>query len=77
MSSVIGKRLAQGFGFVIVGMGFLYGVGTLKIHQPKVENIYMNMSTEHLQMVAERVSQQGNIPPLLSMELIKRWTNRS
>ncbi|MEY3091061.1 MAG: hypothetical protein RL113_1377 [Pseudomonadota bacterium] len=74
---ILAKRLTKSLGFFMMSMTLFYTTGFIRANQTQIDNMYQNMTTEHLQIVAERVSQHGNVPPLLTMELIKRWSEHS
>ncbi|RLA69372.1 MAG: hypothetical protein DRG09_05935 [Epsilonproteobacteria bacterium] len=41
------------------------------------ENTYQNMSITELQKKVENLSQNGNLPFDMGLELLKRWTQKS
>ena len=54
---------------------FLITLSTTCATEMVPEINYNNLSTQELEKEVERLSQSGNIPFTMGLELIERWTN--
>jgi len=59
----------------LITVSIIYAAGLLNFSDTSVQITYSNMSTMELQEEVERLSQNGDVPFPMGMELIKRWTN--
>lgn len=59
----------------LMTISIIYAAGLLNFSDTSAQITYSNMSTMELQEEVERLSQNGDVPFPMGMELIKRWTN--
>ncbi len=57
-----------------ITVSIIYATGFVHLDNISQETTYSNMSTMQLQIEVERLSQSGDLPFPIGMELIKRWT---
>ena len=61
----------------LITLSIIYAMGLLNLSDTSAQITYSNMSTMELQEEVERLSQNGDVPFPMGMELIKRWTNNN
>jgi ABC-type protease/lipase transport system fused ATPase/permease subunit len=61
----------------LMTVSIIYAAGLLNFSDTSAQITYSNMSTMELQEEVERLSQNGDVPFRMGMELIKRWTNNN
>ena len=61
----------------LMTVSIIYAAGLLNFSDTSTQITYSNMSTMELQEEVERLSQNGDVPFPMGMELIKRWTNNN
>jgi len=59
----------------LITISIIYGANLSK-NDTTLESTYNNMSTTQLQVQVERLSQNGELPFPMGLELIKRWTHK-
>ena len=63
----------------LITVSIMYGAGIIHLSDNNdtiQETTYQNMSTIQLQIEVERLSQKGELPFSMGLELIERWTQR-
>ena len=63
----------------LITVSIMYGAGIIHLSDNNdtiQETPYQNMSTTQLQAEVERLSQSGELPFPMGLELIKRWTHK-
>lgn len=55
----------------------MYATGLIQFEQTLIEKSYQDMSLPQLQEKVETLSQDGNLPFDMGLELIERWTEES
>ena len=58
----------------LITVTVIYATGFVNLSDTSPKTIYSNMSTMQLQIEVERLSQNGDLPFSMGMELIQRWT---
>jgi hypothetical protein len=61
----------------LMTVSIIYAAWLLNFSDTSAQITYRNMSTMELQEEVERLSQNGDVPFPIGMELIKRWTNNN
>ncbi|PHS35312.1 MAG: hypothetical protein COB07_13280 [Sulfurovum sp.] len=65
--------------FIIISLitaGIIYAVRLVELNHTLPEITYQDISTAELQKEVERLSQNGDLPFPMGMELMKRWVQR-
>ena len=63
----------------LITVSIMYGSGIIDLCDNtdiSSQTAYTNMSTIQLQIEVERLSQKGELPFTMGLELIERWTQR-
>ena len=63
----------------LITVSIMYGAGIVELSDhtdTSSQTTYSNMSTTQLQIQVERLSQNGELPFPMGVELIKRWTHK-
>jgi len=63
----------------LITVSIMYGAGIIDLSDTtdtSSQTVYTNMSTIQLQIEVERLSQKGELPFPMGLELIERWTQR-
>ena len=60
--------------FLALTLGIVYASNTAKSENINQEMDYKNMSTTQLQIQVEKLSNQGDLPFQMGLELMNRWT---
>lgn len=71
------KILTRIIPLVLITLSIVYATGLVELNVVSSETTYSNMSTIQLQEEVEKLSQKGDLPFSMGMELIKRWTNNN
>lgn len=61
----------------LITVSIIYASGLVNLNDTSTQIPYSNMSTMELQEEVERLSQNGDVPFPMGMELIRRWTNNN
>ncbi len=63
----------------LITVSIMYGSGIVELSDhtdTSSQTTYSNMSTTQLQIQVEKLSQKGELPFPMGMELIQRWTQK-
>lgn len=71
------KTLIRVFTLSLIAVSIGYATKLIRLNNTLPEITYQEMSTTELQEKIERLSQNGDVPFPMGMELIKRWTNNN
>jgi len=71
------KALRRVIPLLLITVSMMYAARLVTLHNTLPEISYQEMSTAELQKDVERLSQNGDVPFPMGMELIKRWTNNN
>ena len=71
------KTLRKIIPLSLITVSIIYATGLVNISDTSAQITYSNMSTTELQKEVARLSQNGDVPFPMGMELIKRWTNNN
>jgi hypothetical protein len=72
-ANILGKIITLS----LLTVSIIYATGLVNISDTSTQITYRNMSTIELEEEVERLSQNGDVPFPMGMELIKRWTNNN
>mgnify|MGYP001544884255 CR=1 FL=1 len=61
----------------LIAVSIDYAAKLIRLNNTLPEISYQEMSTTELQEEIEKLSQNGNVPFPMGIELIKRWTNNN
>jgi hypothetical protein len=61
---------------LLITVGIIYTTRLVELNNTLPEITYQDISTAELQKRVERLSQNGEIPVPMGMELMKRWAQR-
>jgi DeoR/GlpR family transcriptional regulator of sugar metabolism len=61
---------------LLIAVGIIYTTRLVELNNTLPETIYQDISTVELQKKVERLSQNGELPFPMGMELMKRWVQR-
>ena len=71
------KTLIRVITFSLIAVSIDYATKFIRLNNTLPKITYQEMSTSELQEEIERLSQNGDVPFPMGMELIKRWTNNN
>lgn len=63
----------------LITISIMYGAGIVYLNNDtdtSSQTTYRNMNTTQLQIQVEKLSQKGDLPFPMGMELIQRWTQK-
>jgi len=61
----------------LLTVSIIYASALVNLNDTSIQTTYSNMSTMELQEEVERLSQNGDVPFPMGIELIKRWTKNN
>lgn len=62
---------------ILITLIIVYATGLVDLSDVSPQTTYSDMSTKQLQKEVERLSQNGDLPFPMGIELIKRWTKNN
>lgn len=71
------KTLISVITLSLIAVSISYATKLIRLNNTLPEISYQEMSTTELQEEIEKLSQNGNVPFPMGIELIKRWTNNN
>lgn len=76
MNFKIPDLLTKFIAISLIMVGIIYVTRLVELNNTCPEVIYQEMDTADLQKEVERLSQNGDLPFPMGMELMKRWAQR-
>lgn len=77
MKVKIPKVLVNIITLSLITATLMYDIRSVNFSDTSYQTTYSTMSTMQLQIEVERLSQNGDLPFSMGMELIRRWTKDS
>lgn len=76
MQITIPKTSVRIISILLIAVGIIYATRLVELNHTFPEVKYQEINTVDLQKEVERLSQSGDLPFPMGMELVQRWTQR-